>query len=377
MKTIAKISIASLALSIAGCQDTEDKAIPSLKSAFEGKFTVGATLSNGMLETMNDPGFAIVEKHFNSISPENCMKWGIMNPEPDTFELEHADRFVDYGSENGFEIVGHVLYWHSQTPDWVFEDQDGNLISREALLAKMRERARMMSERWGDRIKVWDVVNESIEGDGSWRNSKFHQILGDEFNELAFRIAMEELPADAKLIYNDYHMTRPGRQATVIAMVKDFQAKGIRIDGIGIQGHWTMEDPSLEELDEMLGAFSQTGVPLHITELDIDYLGRSQYFGANVDLERLKSDPANNPYPDGVLPEAEEQRFAKRYADIFKILLKHHEHIDRVTFWGVSDLTNWLNDFPVEGRTNFSLLFDRQFETKPAFFSVLEVAKQN
>lgn len=377
MKNWTAIATLAATTAFVGCQESQEPEVPALKSAFEGKFLLGATLSNSMLETMQDPGFAIVEKHFDSITAENCMKWSNMNPEPNQFELELGDAFTAYGEKHGHAMVGHVLFWHSQTPDWVFEDENGDLVSRAVLLQRMRERARLMAERWGDRIKIWDVVNESIEGDGSWRKSKYQQILGDAFTELAFRIAMEELPADAKLLYNDYNMTSPGRRDAVVAMVRDFQAKGIRIDGIGIQGHWLMDHPTLVEIEETLTALGATGVPLHVTELDIDLLGRSQFFGANVDIERLKADPSTNPYPDGNLPASEEERFAERYAEVFDLLLKHHEKIDRVTFWGVSDLTSWLNGFPVAGRTNFALLFDRQFQPKPAFFSVLETAQKN
>ncbi|MBK1877740.1 endo-1,4-beta-xylanase [Pelagicoccus mobilis] len=376
MKLWITTAILASAIALTGCQETDENDPPSLHEAFEGKFLIGGTLSDSMLENASDPGFAIVSKHFNSLSPENCMKWGNMNPLLDQYEWELSDRFVEYGHNFGQEMVGHVLFWHSQTPDWVFEDENGAPLSKEALLERMRERARLMAKRWGDRIKIWDVVNESIEGDGSWRKSKYQQILGDEFTELAFRIAMEELPTDAILLYNDYGMTDPGRRDAVVAMIQDFKSKGIRIDGVGMQGHWEMSYPALSEIEDSLTAFAATGVKVHITELDLDLLGRGKFFGANVDIERLKADPATNPYPDGNLPPSEEKRFAERYAEIFDVLLKHHEKIDRVTFWGVSDLTTWLNGFPVEGRTNFALLFDRQFKPKPAFYRVLETARK-
>lgn len=347
---------------------------PVLKEAFEGKFLIGATLGAAMLDDPSHPDYAIVRDHFNSVTIENDMKWGIMNPSPGAYELQRADRFVAYGQEKGLALVGHTLFWHSQTPDWVFEDENSQPLSREALLRRMRERARLMAERYGDQIAYWDVVNESIMGDGSWRPSKFVQIIGEDFTEQAFRIAMEELPPQAKLLYNDYSMTEEGRRHAVIKMVADFRAKGIRIDGIGIQGHWTMEHPQLKEIDTVLRELSTTGLPLHITELDLDFLGRDGLFDANVDLEKQRADPARNRYPEGQLPALEEQRFTQRYAQIFRALLKHADSIERVTFWGVTDANSWLNDWPLEGRTNYALLFDRQGHPKPALEAIIAMA---
>jgi endo-1,4-beta-xylanase len=233
-----------------------------------------------------------------------------------------------------------------------------------------------MAARYADRVKIWDVVNESILGDGSWRQSKFQQIIGDDFTEQAFRIADAVMPDDAALLYNDYGMTTPGRRDAVVAMVKDFQEKGIRIDGIGMQGHWTMGFPALEEIETAIEILSSTGLPLHITELDLDLLGRSQFLGADVDLSRIEVTPENNPFADGALPQEESARFTQRYGELFELLVRHSDKIDRVTFWGVGDGDSWLNFWPVRGRTNFALLFDRDYQPKPAFFRVLEMGME-
>lgn len=329
-----------------------------------------------MLQDPSDPGYAIVEKHFNSLSPENCMKWGNMNPSPEVSNYDLIDSFTEYGASNNQALVGHTLFWHSQTPEWVYQDEAGKDLTRDALLARMRERATLMAEKWGDHILYWDVVNESIMSDGSWRQSKYQQIIGDDFTEQAFRIASEVLPPHAKLLYNDYNMTDAGRRDAIVAMVKDFKSKGLRIDGIGMQGHWLMDYPDTEDIAASIRAFGSTGVKVHITELDLDLLGRASFFGADVDIRRLTANSENNPFPDGVLPSSEEHRFALRYEEIFQMLVAEAEHIERVTFWGVSDKTSWLNNFPVRGRTNFALLFDRQFQPKPAFYRVLNAASK-
>ncbi len=373
-KACALSSLAVISTLTVSCNEDASHPTMSLKEAFADAFLIGGALSDSMLEDSSDPGYAIVKSEFNTITAENCMKWGRMNPEPGVYNLEAADALVEYGTSNNMTLVGHTLFWHSQTPDWVFQDQDGNDLTREALLERMRERATLMAERWGDKIEYWDVVNESIEGDGSWRKSKFQQIIGDDFTEQGFRIAADVLPKSAKLLYNDYSMTDPERRNAVVAMVRDFQAKGVRIDGIGMQGHWSMDYPNTSEIVESIQAFASTGIKVHITELDLDFLGRSSFFGANVDIAKIKPTAENNPYPAGILPSSEEHRFALRYAELFEMLLEQSEHIERVTFWGVSDKTSWLNNFPVTGRTNFSLLFDRQFQRKVAHGRVVKTA---
>ncbi|WP_416307295.1 endo-1,4-beta-xylanase [Neptunicella sp. SCSIO 80796] len=369
----ALLSIAILT-SCAAQQVKSDQ--PSLKDAYAGKFLVGATVNGDMVAHPSSKKMRIVKQHFSAATMDNAMKWGPFNPQPGEYNFEAPDKFASYTQQQGIAAVGHVLFWHSQTPDWVFKDDNGNLLSRDALLKRMRERAKLMANRYGDKIKIWDVVNEAIEDDGSLRQSLYNKIIGDDFIEQAFRIANDELPADAVKLYNDYGMTRSGRVNTVIKMVNDFKARGVPIDGLGIQGHWSMDSPTLDEIDTSLTKLAATGLPLHITELDIDYLGRSQFFGANganVDLQKRIATPENNPYPNGNFPASADAALGDRYAAIFKLFLKHHKDIDRVTFWGVTDGDSWLNGWPVAGRTNYPLLFNRDGSAKQALQKVIEV----
>ena len=376
MRPLPLFLTAAASLLATACSDQPDSEPAALKDAFAGKFLVGGTLSGSMLTDPDHPALDLAKEQFNSLSPANAMKWEPWNPQPGEYNYGPADFFVEFGTENDMVLVGHTLFWHSQTPDWVFEDEQGNLLSREALLERMRQRAHHMAERYGDRVKIWDVVNESIESDGSLRQSKYHQIIGDDFNEQAFRIAAEALPEDAILLYNDYGMTDPGRRDAVVAMVKDLQSKGVRIDGIGMQGHWAFDYPSLQEIEDAFEAYASTGLPIHITELDVEVLGRSAFFGADVDIRAIEANPENNPYADGNLPTEVQQQLADRYGELFDLMLKHADKIDRVTFWGVADGDSWLNFWPVRGRTNFPLLFDRDYQPKPAFFQVIEEARE-
>ncbi len=349
---------------------------PTLREAFAGKFRIGATLGGRHLSDANHPARQLTARQFDTVTSANAMKWGVFNPEPGVYHFDRVEPFIAFANQHDLYTIGHCLFWHSQTPNWVFEDAEGNPLTREALLARMRERVELYAQHWGDDIDLWDVVNESIEGDGSKRRSKFNQIIGDDFEEQAFRMADEILPKSAKLIYNDYGMTEPGRRDAVVKMVKEFQAKGVRIDGIGLQGHWSMHRPSVQEIEDSLVILASTGLPLHITELDVDFLGRDQFFGAegaNVDLAARRATPENNPFPDG-LPPAEQERLAQRYAEIFAVLLKHADKIERITFWGVTDADSWLNNWPARGRTNYPLLFDRDGQPKPAFHRVIQLA---
>lgn len=345
----------------------------TLKSVYQNKFLVGATVNNVMLNAKRDPSLETVKQHFSAITTDNALKWEPMNPTPDKYNLDIVDRFVEFGQNNNIELVGHVLFWHSQTPDWVFEDAQGQQLTRAALLKRMRERAQLLAGRYGNSIKIWDVVNEAINDDGTLRESKYHKIIGSDFIEQAFIIAAEEFPADTKLLYNDYGMDRIGRKTTVIAMLNDFKKRGVKIDGVGLQGHWSMDQPSLQSIDESLAAYAATGIPMHITELDLDYLGREHLFSADVDIEKIVATPENNPYSDGNFPASADAELAQRYKDIFGLFLKYSNNIERVTFWGVNDGDSWLNGWPVKGRTNYPLLFDRNNKAKSAVDALLQL----
>ena len=351
---------------------------PTLREAFAPYFHLGGTVNGWYLRDSDHPALALAIKEYDTLTTGNALKWGVINPEPGVYRFDSPEAFIKLTSENDIYTIGHCLFWHSQTPDWVYEDEDGELLSRDALLARMRERVELYAEKFGPHVDVWDVVNESIEGDGTKRRSKFNQIIGDDFEEQAFIMADELLPKTTQLIYNDYGMTDPGRRDAVVAMVKDFQARGIRIDGIGMQAHWSMHRPSLQEIEDAILAFASTGLPIHLTEFDIDYLGRDQFFGANganVDIARREATPENNPYPDGLPPE-EEERLADRYEEIFRLLLKHADKIDRVSFWGVTDRDSWLNNWPARGRTNYPLLLNRDGTPKPAYHRVIALTKE-
>jgi endo-1,4-beta-xylanase len=349
---------------------------PALKEAFKDCFLIGAALGREVAGGQDVATRELVARQFNTVTSTNMLKWGPFNPKPGEYNHDLADRYVAFGREQGMYVVGHVLFWHNQTPNWVFEDEAGKPLTRAALLERMRQRVRHVAERYGEKIDAWDVVNESILDNGKLRDSEWTKIIGDDFIEQAFRIADEELPKSVELIYNDYSMTDARKRDAVVKMVRDLKAKGVRIDGVGMQGHWSLGGPSIKAIEEAIEAFAAAGVAVHITELDIDVLPRKAGMWGGADVrKKLAADPAMDPYRDG-LPDQIQQKLAKRYAELFALFLKHQDKIKRVTFWGTTDRHSWLNHWPIKGRTNYPLLFDRQGRPKPAFDAVMKVASQ-
>jgi endo-1,4-beta-xylanase len=315
----------------------------------------------------------LVVTQFNSISPTNLLKWGPYNPEPGVYNEAPAEAFFAFGTANRMQILAHCLFWHSQAPQWIFEDGKGGPATRELLLQRMRERVQHVARLYGSRTWAWDVVNEAIEDDGTLRNSPYRRIIGPDWVEQAFRIANEELPKNVLLLYNDYNMEAPGKLAAVVQLVHDLRAKGLRIDGVGSQAHWRLDRPSVDAIEASIVALHGAGVAVHFTELDVEVLPRAAA-GADVSA-RGQLTAENNPYTKG-LPLEVEARLAQRYGELFALFLKHADAIERVTFWGVTDADSWLNNWPVRGRTNYPLLFDRSGQPKPAFDAVIKTAKQ-
>ncbi|MEO5916820.1 MAG: endo-1,4-beta-xylanase [Luteolibacter sp.] len=347
---------------------------PSLKDTYKDKFLIGAALNPSYYANETSPRSQLVKTQFSSITPENVMKWEPIHPKPGQYRFEAADRFLDFGVKNGMFVVGHTLVWHQQTPKWVFEDEKGAPLTRDGLLERMREHIHTLVGRYKGRIKGWDVVNEALNENGTLRDSPWKKIIGDDFVQKAFEYAHEADPT-AELYYNDYRLEVPAKRDGAVALVKKIKAAGVPVTGIGIQEHVTPVWPASNDLEASITAFGQLGLKVMITELDVDMLPGSKKFG-DADISRREAaDPAFNPYPKELPPE-EQQKLARRYAELFGIYLKHRGTITRVTLWGINDGESWLNNFPIPGRVNHPLLFDRALHPKPAFGAVIDAASR-
>lgn len=343
-----------------------------LKDAFAGKFYIGTALNQSQITGRDTASIRVVKENFSAIVAENCMKSESIQPQEGTFNFDLADQFVDFGEKNGLFVTGHTLIWHSQVPSWFFKDSEGKEVSKEVLIERMKKHITTLVGRYKGRVKGWDVVNEAIEDDGSYRKSRFYNILGEDFIKLAFQFAHEADPS-AELYYNDYSMANPGKRKGVVAMVKKLKEQGVKIDGVGMQCHIGLDYPTLSDFEASMEAFAAQGVKVMITEMDLTVLpSPSQRVGADVSAN-FEYQQKQNPYTKG-LPDSVNVIFEKRYSDFFHLFLKHQDYVTRVTVWGVNDGMSWRNGWPVRGRTDYPLLFDRANKPKPIVSKLIEQA---
>lgn len=328
--------------------------IPHLKDVYKDYFYIGAAISPAALASA--PDRELIAQQFNSLTAENALKFQSVHPQEGVYTFEQADQIVEFAQQNGMRMIGHTLIWHQQTPDWVFQDDNGNLVSRDVLLARMKEHIQNVMTRYKGKIYGWDVVNEAISDAPPYdlRDNMWKKIIGDDYIEWAFKFAHEADP-DAELYYNDYNTEVPGKREAIYNLVKRLKDEGIRIDAVGMQSHVNIYGPSVQEIEESIKKFTSLGVKVNISELDMDL---------------YRYDDRQDRYKDDV-PQDVLQLQAQRYAQLFELYRRYKDVIGRVTFWGYCDGSSWLNNFPVKGRTNYPLLFDRQLKPKLAFWAVV------
>lgn len=337
-----------------------------------GKYClIGAALSRHQSDGFDSLATSVVRRHFNTAVAENCMKPESLQPVEGEFSFEAADRFVEYCRANGLTPTGHCLMWHSQIPRWFFVDGEGKEVSREVLISRIENHVRTVVSHFRGRILGWDVVNEAIEDDGSWRKSPFYRIVGEEFIDVAFRAAHEADP-DVELYYNDYSLSNPHKRDAVCRLVRHLKSRGLRIDAVGMQSHHGLSYPSLADYEASMEAFAALGVKVMVTELDVNVLPNPRHFDGAEISQNFEYMREMNPYPDG-LPAEKAQELHDRYMDLFRLYHRHRDSIARITLWGVSDANSWLNDWPMRGRTNYPLLFDRQYREKPVVGDIVEL----
>lgn len=351
----------------------------SFKAAFEGAFKMGSA-TNAAIDSGRDvEKQRIVREQFNTITAENELKAGPLCPEPGVYDFSAGDQFVAFGEANDMFIVGHTLVWHNQTPEWFFKDAQGQANTPDGQIEVMRAHIEKVAGRYAGRVHAWDVVNEVIDNDGSYRPTTWVNGVGggDELVKNAFRFAEKYAP-DTELYYNDFNAWRPEKRDGIVRLVRMLQDAGIRIDGVGMQGHWGLNYPKNEYITAAIDAFSALGIKVMITELDVDVLPltkEGQIIGQGMmhpqfQLEEFKTHL--DPYAAG-LPSDIEAQFTQRYVELFSLFYDRREKIDRVTLWGVTDDMSWKNGYPIPARTNYPLLWDRSKKPKPAVSEILTI----
>lgn len=324
--------------------------VPSLQKVYESYFNIGAAVNLRTIETQQN----LLAKHFNSITAENDMKFELLQPEEGKFTFERADKLAAFAKRHGMKMRGHTLVWHNQTPDWVFKNSEGERVTRDQLLQRMKDHMTTVMQRYKGQIYCWDVVNEAVtdEGPELYRKTNWLDIIGEDYIEKAFEFAHAADP-DALLFYNDYNESNPGKREKIYQLVKSLVEKGVPIHGVGLQAHWNLTNPCLEDIRDAIERYASLGLKLQLTELDISVFNHED---KRTDLTA----------PTAEIIEQQTQR----YQQVFELLREYREVITAVTFWGAADDYTWLNDFPVRGRKNWPFLFDEHHQPKEAFWKV-------
>ena len=350
--------------------------VPPLKNAYKGWFLIGTVLNYPALQGQSPMDVDIATTHFNSLTPANSMKPDALQRAEGQFTFTEGDRLVEIAEKCGATPIGHVLVWHEQTPAWFFQGPDGQRVSHELALARLRKHISTVVGHYKGRVKQWDVVNEAISDTPGevLRHTPWLKAIGPDYIAEAFRAAHEADP-NAILIYNDYNIELDYKRPKALQLLKSLLDQKVPIHAVGIQSHWRLDNPDFAEVEMAIKQYGALGLKVMITELDIGVLP-TRYQGADISKTETMT-PAQqaemNPYVAG-LPDAVARTHAVRYGQAFKMFLRHKDIISRVTLWGTQDGGSWLNNFPVRGRTDYPLLFDRQSHPKPAFFAVQRAA---
>ena len=381
MKTKFYISLTLMMVFISSVSQGQEK---TLRGVYDGAFKIGTSVSRFQYGGRDTRGLEILLKHFNALSPENDMKPEVIHPNPDTWNFDPGDAYVKFGQEHGMWMLGHTLCWHNQTPDFFWFDEKGNPKSKEKLFETIEEYIKTVCTHFKGQVQAWDVINEMIGEDGKYRDLGWVHALGgdqdvvDEFVKHVFRCAQKYAP-DTELYYNDFNAWRPAKVAGILRVVEMLKAEGIRIDGVGIQGHWGLNFPKTEYIEAAIDEYSKHGLRVNITELDIDVLPVSKegqvfgWQGLKDPLYQLEEfEEFLDPYKNGLPDEVEKQQ-AARFAEVMAIFYRHRDQIDRVTLWGITDGMSWKNGYPIPNRVNYPLLFKRDYTPHKSLDAVLSV----
>jgi len=362
-------------LSVNAAQD------PALKNTFADSFKMGVAVNQDIVTGQNTAAQSIIAKQFNTVTLENAMKAEVIYPQQGKVDFSGADAFIDFAKQNNMFTVGHTLVWHNQTPDWFFTNSKNEPNTPAEQLEQMRKHIELVAGRYKNKVDAWDVVNEVIADDGSYRPTVWVNRIGngDTMVKAAFKYAQQYSP-NTELYYNDFNAWRPEKRDGIIRMIKMLQKEGIRIDGIGIQAHWGLNFPKMQYIEQAIDAYAALGIKVMITELDIDVLPltkEGQITGTDMMKPQFQLEEFEtylDPYKNGLPSDAEAQLNA-RYKALFELFYAKRDKIDRVTFWGLHDGMSWKNDYPIPNRTNYPLLWDRNLNPKPIIKTIAEVVQ--
>lgn len=348
-----------------------ENAVAALRKLAGGKPRIGTAVASHFEKNYTLEEIYILATHFDSVTPENCMKWQQICSEEGTYRFEESDRLIAFATKNQQSVVGHTLLFNrdGDYPQWLF--RDGNKEADAKLVWKRIENhAAKLMTRYAGKIDSWDVLNEFIEvPQPGYRVTDLTRVLGADFPERLFKLAAQ-LDPKAKMTYNDFSVEKPDRLKAILAFVRKLRDKGCKIDVIGSQCHLEIGEKTGDNLDSMIKQFAAEGFSCAFTELDVDVIPRNLYWNP-----KTREDSTTiNPYVNGCPPEILEKQ-ATTYREAMGAVMANIKHVDRVTFWGFGDGRSWLNNWPWK-RVNYGLLFDRDSKPKPAFHAVAEMLKK-
>ncbi|NET60198.1 MAG: endo-1,4-beta-xylanase [Symploca sp. SIO2E6] len=314
----------------------------TLRSLAEAKgIEVGAAVL--MKPFYEDPTYQdILAREFNSLTPENAMKFRRMHPKPDLYNFTNANALVTFAQEHQMQVHGHTLVWHKNLPGWLTEGR----WTTEELTDILRRHIYTVVGQFRGEIATWDVVNEAVESDGSLRKTIWLEGIGPEYIEMAFRWAREAEP-QAQLFYNDYGGEGLGRKSNAIyELVKNLRQSNVPLDGVGFQMHTSInKPPNPEKVAANIKRLGELGLEVRITEMDVKI-----HDGEGTTTEKLAAQ-------------------AEVYRDVLRVCLDA-PNCKALTTWGVSDNYSWIPDY--FDRPDLPLLFDKSYRPKPGYDALVE-----
>ena len=335
----------------------EAEIVPSLKEIYADRFDFGSAVPGSVFS--NPKWMKLAQEQFSILTPENELKpdavldvngsWKQVRETGDetsvSVHFNAAKALLDFARKNGIKIHGHVLVWHSQTPEAFFHegyDTKKPYVSREIMLGRLENYIsgimQYMEEHYPGVIVSWDVLNEAIDDGSNWlRNSNWMKTIGEDYPNRAFELARKYAPEGTLLFYNDYNTAYPNKLRGILRLLNSLIPEG-NIDGYGFQMHHSVGTPSDSQIRNCVEEVAKTGLRLRVSELDVGV--------------------ENN-------TEKSFRKQAEKYAAIMKLLIEHSDQFEAVQVWGLTDAMSWRS-------RNYPLLFDGKGNPKPAFWAVAD-----
>ena len=356
-RSISVFAFAAVLMLLSNCTGTGGKktageadSAKGLKDYYQGYFDIGVAVGPNNLEGEQAE---LIKKHFNSLTAENVMKPGPIHPEEDRYEWENADRIVEFARANNMKVRGHTLCWHNQTGAWMLKDNQGNQVTKEVALARLKDHITQVVSRYKGMVYAWDVLNEAIVDNDTgniYRETMWYRICGEEYISKVFRWAHEADP-EALLVYNDYNATWPAKRDRIYTMLRKLLDEGVPLHAVGLQGHWNINEPTEQNLRDAIDKYSSLGLKIQITELDVSiYVSRADTVGIGFTPER-------------------EQKQIDLYKMAFDVFREKKDVINSVTFWNVSDRHSWRDRRDMKC---YPLLFDENLKPKKVYGEVIK-----